>query len=97
MQHTCRCHGDGLAKAVDCFPAVLGNCYHMRSMRFEQALTSSLINCPQAQFYGLLVDYLTSAAGNDALNDVVLASNGTIVTSQLGFSHTASYNQVRRR
>ena len=48
----------------------------------------------QAQFYGLLDDYVTSAAGADALNDVVLASDGTIVTSQMGFSHTASYNQV---
>ena len=48
----------------------------------------------QAQFYGLLDEYLTSAAGADALNDVVLAANGTIVTSQLAFSHTASYNQV---
>ncbi len=49
----------------------------------------------QAQFYGLLNEFLNSTAGTDSRNNIVFADNGTILTSQLGFAHTASYNQVR--
>ena len=51
--------------------------------------------CMQAQFYGLLNEFLNSTAGTDSIDNIVFADNGTILTSQLGFAHTASYNQVQ--
>ena len=48
----------------------------------------------QDQFYGLLGGWLATPDGSNNRNHLVIAANGTILASQLGFTHTASFDQV---